>query len=226
MNQDSALYRWLLKQQKKNDIKEGMGTGFKHRSAYHKEFTGYAEIRVPQPGGRYRIERIYVAPWNRHDISDMAWILMKLFYAFSVVVTAVLYVIAAIQDTEWNYSRVTGILECLGAIALVVFAARVIILLATPRNMTNGQCNNVDRPLTRWSLIAFISVSVVTLWNLIFLIFFRQSSDFLLQSASLWMLIPGSILQLSVWLYQRRMTFKSLPNENSPGEDQESYVIK
>lgn len=225
MNQDSRLYKWLLKQQKKNDIKEGMGTGFKHRAAYHREFSGYSEIRHPKENGRFRIERVYIAPWYQHDVSYKGWIALKIFYAITVIVSAALFIIASLQQTSWNYSKITGAFQCVTAIILVVFAARVIILAAVPRNMTNGQCNSIDRPLTRWSFLAFLAYTAFIIWDAAYLIFFPLSGDFRSESVTLWMLIPGMLLLAAAWIIQRNVKFNIIENQNVIGEDQESYDI-
>lgn len=226
MNQDSRIYKWMLKQQKKNDLSEGMSTGFKHRAAYHKEFVGYSEIRIPESDGRYKIKRVYVAPWNVHSVSDRTWILMKILYALSVIISAGLLITTALMDNELNYSKITGAAQCFSAISLVVYTARVIIFLATPRKMTNGQCNNVDRPFTRWSMIAFICYLALCVWSLVFLLFFRQSGSFISVSAPFFLLIPGTASLFLVWLFQSRLKYHTVINENTVDENDESYMIK
>lgn len=225
MNQDSRLLKWAKQQQRKMDISEGMSTGFRHRSAYHKDFIGYSEIRIPTENGRFRIERVYVAPWYRHDITDTAWILLKIFSAFGDAAAIALFIIAAIADTSWNLSRVTGGIQALAAVSIIIFTARVIILLAVPRNMTISQCNNVDKPFRRWAFISFVMCLVLLIWNIVVLAM-NGFGNFAPESVTLWLLIPATLIFLAIWIVHGKIDYISVENNTVVDENSESYVIK
>lgn len=226
MNKDSRLARWARNRQKKLEISEGMSTGFKHRAAYHREFTGFSEIRIPTENGRYRIERVYVAPWYRADISDRNWIILKILYGILSAAALALFITASLQDTVWNYSRVTGALQCLASISMIVYAVRVIIFLVVPRNMTIGQCNSIDQPLKRWALFSFLTSAALMLWNVFLLIRQTESQSFFSGSSTLWMLIPVVIIFCTIWIIHRKLVYVPVENSNAVDEEQESYVIK
>lgn len=45
-------------------------TKHKHSRSYHRYFENYAEKEVLEPGGRYRIQRVYVGKYYRVDLTD------------------------------------------------------------------------------------------------------------------------------------------------------------
>lgn len=226
MNKDSRLYRWLLDQQRKTDIKDGMGTGFKHRSAYHREFRGYAEIRVPVANGRFKIKRVYIAPWYRHEIADASWVLMKIFFILGFLGAAALFVFAAIQDNSCNCLKVTGVIQFLATIIMVICLARVVIFAITPRKMTAGQCDGVDRPLTKWLFGSFAINAAAFIWNAVMVFAILKCRDFPHESKSMFMQLGASLILLAIWLVQRKMTFEMLENMASPDSNLDIYEIK
>jgi len=226
MDKDSRLYKWALKQQKKMEISEGMSTGFKHRSAYHREFFGYSEIRTPAENGKFKIERVYVAPWYKHNISDRNWLLLKIADGAGCAAAIALFIIASLQNTVWNYSRVTGALQGLTAIALTVLMVRIIFFLASPRKMTTAQCNNTDTFMTRWTLVASLACSACLIWNIILIIFVTHFQYFSRDFITLCLLIPAALILFSLWFIQKKLIFIPVENTNSVAEEKESYVIR
>ena len=225
MDKNSRLTKWALKQQKKLEISEGMSTGFKHRAAYHREFTGFSEIRTPSEKGRFKIERVYVAPWYRHNIPDRSWKLMKILFAVGDAVAIALFIIASVQGTIWNYSPVTAVMQALASVIYVILSVRIGFFIGAPRNMTIGQCNGIDVPLKRWALFAFLISVLMVLWNVILLIS-TGFQDFSAQCSTLFMLIPGVGIFLAIWLVQSRMIFIPVENSNTVDDAAESYIIK
>ena len=189
-------------------------TGFRHKSHYHKYFQGYTEVRVKKPNGRYRIERVYTAPWKQHDMTQSRWILQKVIYLvlslLSVICVAASMAVDALSNYVW-FVFLPGILAFLAAFLLCACA---VSYATKPRKMTLGEFTGAVRGIRRAALVTLVCAAVTTLAKLVSAILLET-----LASASEWkavlLLFAAVVGAAVICAAERKTNYIDIPNHTS-----------
>ena len=189
-------------------------TGFQHKGFYHRYFQGYTEVRVKKPNGRYRIERVYTAPWKQHDLERAQWILLKALYLVLALLAAVCVAASMAVDALSNYVWfviLPGVASFLSAFLLCVYA---LSYLTKPRKMTLGEYTGAVCGLRRTALVTLVCTAFTALAKIVSTLWLGA-----FDSGSEWKAVLPLLLAAAgaaaVYFMERRVKYLDIPNNTS-----------
>ncbi len=96
----------LNRRMHEEEKKDFMDSGTHHSGAYHREFEGYTEYRVPKKNGRgYRIQREYTGKTYCPDLTETQHLVRKILYTVSFLIAIGCFMLASTADIGSNYSK-------------------------------------------------------------------------------------------------------------------------
>ena len=189
-------------------------TGFRHKSHYHKYFQGYTEVRVKKPNGRYRIERVYTAPWKQHDMEKPRWVSQKVLYLVLALLSAVCIAVSMAADVLSNYVWFVFLPGILTFVAAFVLCAYAVAYATKPRKMTLGEFTGAVRGIRRAALVTLICTAITVLTKLVSVIMLET-----LASSSEWktflLLFAAIIGSAVIYIAERNTNYIDIPNHTS-----------
>ena len=146
-----------IRRQSQEDYNSAGDSGF-HRSAYHRHFDGYKELKYRDPTGKTVIERTYVGDWYEPALSRENQIRLRVLYVLLAGFGIAAFVFGALRQTPCNSVIYVALFQAL-AIAMIIWLIYVLIFyVPTLGRMTIGDYNTLHAPLIRASLMCTIAL--------------------------------------------------------------------
>lgn len=196
-------------------------TGFRHRTYYHKYFHGYTEIRRTNARGRVVIERRYTDPWHRHKLSTMQWVFVKIAYFLGLLLSSALFLWAVLQRIPTNASKIVALPAFLSGFLLLLLWAGVLAYVTAPRKMTWWEFRSGKRKVTRFSLLAAISMALTVLAKVGLCAFLGFDGEV----GSMVTLAAAMIPMVAMFLAERKMPYEYLDNEENITEEERYEIL-
>ena len=144
---------------------------------YHNNFRGYTEVRTADPSGRYRIQRVYTSPWKVSGLSNRNYWLVRCLFLFLAIASAVLYILAMVQDIPGNKHWAVAIPGLPAIICLFLVFVRLFLFFFAPRKMTLWDYESTSKKMRRQSLIAGIVIAVTGCALIVFAIVTQEEAS-------------------------------------------------
>ena len=146
------LIQKLRQTQHEEDYNSARTSGF-HRSAYHRHFDGYKEIKFKDPTGKTVIQRTYVGDWYEPDFTRENQIKLRVLYVLLTVFGVGLFIYAATRVTACNTALYVALFQGL-AVAMLIWLIYVLIFyVPSLGRLTVGDYNSIHQPLIRASFM-------------------------------------------------------------------------
>lgn len=219
-----ALERWLNMGQFPGSELGERETGFRHRNYYHKHFQGYTEIRHVNENGAVVSERIYTAPWYHHKTTNKQWILAKTAYFGGVLISSILFLWALTQRIPSNVSKLVAVPGYATVVLMILMWMSVFAYITAPRKMTLWEYRSGKSKIELFTRLAVVGLAATALAKVLFICFaagFAWTGEF----GSIAALLLSAIPLLLIFLYERKMPYEELENENTV-TDEERYDIQ
>ncbi len=123
----------------KLDWKTGKNTGsdIQRSNYFHKYFHGYTELRIPKPGGGYRIKRYYTEPWLVHDVKPAADVAFRaLYFILTAAICLGFWMLMSSGSFDGNASLLVVIPEVPAVLSLILLLAASLNYMFMRRRMT------------------------------------------------------------------------------------------
>lgn len=187
-----------------------------HSRYYHRYYEGYTEVRTENPGNKYvpyKIKRIYTAPYTVVDMGAGIYWAYMLCYGLLTVLGILLY-LSALTDrsVSMNLSKLSAIAVILTLVPLFVFATSLIGYYFRPKKMKCYDFRTSTGRLKFWSVAAAAGCLLTVLIFLVFLLTVG-SVNFFAELMYIGKLLLASAAYISVFLLERRMSYKQEPND-------------
>lgn len=190
---------------------EAPESGRRHSDYYHKYFRGYTEVRKLNAKGRVTIERYYTQPWLVCGFSNAGYWLLRLLYTALAAVSAVLFVMALIQEIPGNYTWVVALPGYVSVMLLFLMLVAVLGYLFVERKMTLWGHHSSTRKLRRYTLatavgqaLTAIAMAGVALYTGIGI------ADSLKWAAAI---LLSAVCSAAIYFVERRVPYKEIPND-------------
>ena len=187
----------------------------RHSKYYHDYFRGYTEVRIENPGNRYKpykVKRIYTAPWIVADVKSGVYFGYCCCYVLLALLCAILFVTALTdRAVAGNYSPVVAVPGYLSVVALLLFVIYTVAYLLRPKRMTLYEHSSSTGRLKAASLATGILCGLTALVSLGYLLFADAGSTGrpLISVAKL---AGASVSALGVWALERNMSYAEKEN--------------
>lgn len=193
-------------------------TGFVHKSHYHRYFQGYTEARVKKPGGGYRLERVYTAPWKQHDLKGGQWAALKLLYALLALFALIATVVVMRQDVVSNYLWFVFLPGVICFLCAFLLCALTVSYITRRRRMTLWEFRSSSLYIRRAAAAACVTACVTAAAKLVCVAVFA--------AAGLSREWPGLVLLLAsaasagaIRRIERKVPYLDVPNDAAAPED-------
>ena len=192
---------------------------FKHSRAYHKYFKGYAERRVPKPGGKgYKIERKYIGEYYRYDETDKMWIIKKVLYGIIFLAAVACIIVAGVLRSEINSFKVISAGQAVSVVVVLYMLYRLVLNLSAKRLMTIGNYEVSVPSLKKAALICAICCFTITLVMFLYKLIATKTL-----TGVDWLVLVlealGGVLFLTIFIIERLRTFETVENSEQMHED-------
>lgn len=221
---NNLLEKWLNFGQFPGSELGERDTGFRHKSYYHKNFQGYTEIRRVNEKGRISIERRYTAPWQRHRLTNMQWVLTKAAYMLGVLLSTVLFLWALAQRIPSNSAALVAVPGFLSALLMLLLWMAVFTYVSAPRKMTLWEYRSGKSKIERFTRLASAALLLTVAAKVIYICVWMDFS-WEGEIASLLALAVAVVPPVLIFLFERRMDYEELENTNQVTEE-ERYEIQ
>lgn len=198
-------------------------TGFRHRTYYHKMFRGFTEIRRVNQKGRVVIERVYTAPWLRHNMENWQWVLTKAGYVLGAVVSSVLFLWATTRQAISNYSAIVAAPGFLSGLMLLLWWVGVLAYVSAPRKMTLWEYESGRGKIKLFTRLFAAGAALTAVAKVVFIGIWLHFS-FEGEVGSIVALLASVVPPVLTYLAERGMKYDQIANENAV-EEEERYEI-
>lgn len=184
---------------------------------YHSYWRGWTEVRVDRPGKRFKIERVYTAPWIRQDLSDRAYVLYRLLYAFLTALAIALFAFSMTRPVGSNYCWYVALFGLPATIIMLIVFFSLIGYIKAKRKMTLYEHKVSSTRLKRVMVVFSALLAATGLATIVYLFLNRDDAPLLqLRGAVLDLLAAGSVF--SVYYMEKHMKYVDVPNPTKPPE--------
>ncbi len=187
-----------------------------HSRYYHRYFEGYTEVRTPNPDNKYkpyRIQRIYTAPYTVADMDGHMYRVYMIFYGLLTLAALLLYV-SALTDraVSINMNKLAALTVMVTLVPLFLLTACLIAYYLRPKRM---KCFDYRTSTGRLKGTAAASSAGCLLTVVIFCVYLCAAGSMDLKAEIFYIvrLIMASAACLAVFLLERRMAYKQIPND-------------
>lgn len=208
------------------DPRQEMGereTGFRHSTYYHKHFQGYTEIRSVRPNGSIAIERRYTAPWIQHQLNTKRWVLTKIAYVLSVLLSSFLYLWALVQRIPGNSAAIVAAAGMPTGILLVLMWMAVCAYVTAPRNMTQWEYHSGKKKVELFSRVSAAGVVLTALMKVVFCICFGGSWS--AEWSSILALLMAAAPLLAMYFTEYKMQYQEIENNTLVNEEERYRIL-
>ena len=144
-----------LRRQRQDDFNTAGDSGF-HRSAYHRHFDGYKELKYTDPRGKTVIERTYIGDWYEPALSRENQIKMRILFVLLAVFGIAAFIYGALRTSPCNSALYVALFQAVAVPMLFWLVYVLIFYVSTMGRMTIGDYNSIHAPLIRSSLMVTI----------------------------------------------------------------------
>ena len=188
-----------------------------HSRYYHRYFEGYTEIRTPNPDNKYKpykIERIYTAPYTAADMEPRSYRIRCIFYGLLAAAAILLY-ISAFTDRSVSINvtrRLSALSVMVTLVPLFLLTVSLISYYVRPKNMRYYDYRTSTGRLKGTSIASAVGCILAAVIFSVYLAVngFSEPVTEMLYVAKL---ILAAAVCLAVFLLERRMPYKQIPND-------------
>lgn len=138
-----------------------------HRSAYHRNFQGYTEVKRLDANGRQIIERIYTGKYYEPALDRVRLLRLRIVYVFFFLASVALFLFCATRKVICNTVIYVVVPQGLSVILLLWCLYVLIFYLPAKARLTIGDYDTLHKLLIRSSFLSACSLWVCALACLI-----------------------------------------------------------
>jgi len=201
----------------------GQKKGERHSRSYHRYFEGFAERVVMEPGGKPKIERVYVGEYYRSPFIGREKIIRKILYSALYIAAVALYGVSSTRHTAVNMSGWQIIPVGLTFPLLLFMLFPLYYNITAPGEMMVRQYRDASELLRRASLAAAAGLALSAVAAFIFAALNTDTDAVTpLLCGGLYLLASGAVFAL--YRLEKGVKYNVLPPKSERPES--SSVIK
>ena len=182
-------------------------TGYRHSTYYHKHFSGYTEVRNENAKGRYNFKRIYTAPWHVAQVSDGAWVGMKVASIVLILTAAAFHMLAIIIAPEAANCWYVILPVVLAMLASVVLIYVCILFVLMKRKSTAGDFQSYAGKINIIGIIGWSLFILSDAGRIAYLIINKAGTSCLALE------LGGTICIVGLWIIHKLVRWRTVPND-------------